>query len=90
MAGKPRSINDEAVRVIADYAGLNLPSERIPLLREQIEQVLNFAQQWEAELDMLNTRPAHLYRIPWEVPDSLNGRKGETGNRVREKEEGEM
>ena len=76
MPGKPRSVSDEAVRIIADYAGLNLPPERIPLLREQIENVLNFTQQWETELDMLNTRPAHLYRIPWEVPDPLNGRKG--------------
>jgi hypothetical protein len=73
MPGKPRTVSDEAVRVIADYAGLNLPGDRIPLLREQIENVLKFTQQWEAELDMLNTRPAHLYRIPWEVSDPLAG-----------------
>ena len=73
MAGKPRTISDETVRVIADYAGLVLPDDRLPLLREQLENVLNFTQQWEQELDLLNTRPAHLYRIPWEVPDPLAG-----------------
>ena len=73
MPGKPRTVTDESVRVIAAYAGLNLPSNRVPLLREQIENILKFTQQWEQELDMLNTRPAHLYRIPWEVPDSLAG-----------------
>ena len=75
MPGKSRKVDDDMVRVIADYAGLSLPAERIPLLREQIENVLSFTQQWEEELDMLNTRPAHLYRIPWEVPDPLAGRK---------------
>jgi Asp-tRNA(Asn)/Glu-tRNA(Gln) amidotransferase C subunit len=75
MPGKPRKISDEIVRAVADYAGLVLPDERVPLLREQIENVLNFTQQWERELDMLHTRPAHLYRIPWETPDALNGVK---------------
>ena len=75
MPGKPRTVSDESVRVIANYAGLNLPSDRVPLLREQIENILKFTQQWEQELDMLNTRPAHLYRIPWEVPDPLAGPK---------------
>jgi Asp-tRNA(Asn)/Glu-tRNA(Gln) amidotransferase C subunit len=75
MAGRPRTVSDATVRAVAEYAGLDLPEERVPLLREQIENVLNFAQQWEQELDMLNTRPAHLYRIPWEAPDILNGVK---------------
>jgi Asp-tRNA(Asn)/Glu-tRNA(Gln) amidotransferase C subunit len=75
MPGKPRTVSDETVRVIAEYAGLNLPSERVPLLREQIENILTFTQQWEQELDMVDTRPAHLYRIPWEVPDPLAGNK---------------
>ena len=73
MSGKPRTVSDETVRLMADYAGLSLPSDRVPLLREQIENVLKFTQQWEQELDMLNTRPAHLYRMPWEVPDPLAG-----------------
>lgn len=75
MPGKPRKISDETVRVVAEYAGLDLPDERVPLLREQLENVLNFTRQWEDSLDLLNTRPAHLYRIPWEVPDPLAGPK---------------
>jgi hypothetical protein len=68
-------VSDDTIRTIAEYAGLDLPDERLPLLREQLENVLNFTRQWEEDLDMLNTRPAHLYRIPWEVPDPLAGPK---------------
>lgn len=75
MPGTPRKISNETVRVIAEYAGLDLPDDRLPLLREQLENVLNFTRQWEEQLDLLNTRPAHLYRIPWEVPDPLAGPK---------------
>ncbi len=76
MAHVARRVTDDTVRVLAEYAGLALPEDRVPLLREQIQNVLEYTRAWEDGLDLLDVRPAHLYRIPWEVPDPLAGPQG--------------